>query len=109
MKASMTGINTGTHTIKDYLVGLEKKICELESSNIGVETKLQTEIISGFGVVQDGLRPYLEKLGSQNAAGGSEQANKSPQLSKIMDHIEKLISKVMVENNYKFAFNSTLK
>ena len=71
---------------------------------MAVETKLQTEIISGFGVVQDGLKPHLEKLGSlaQNGGGsgspgGGNDNTKSfnnVQFTRITDLIEKLISKV---------------
>ena len=52
-------------------------------------------IIKGFGVVQEGLKPCLERLAVQNSTGvGSEAKVLGPQLNKILDHVEKLISKV---------------
>lgn len=94
MKTSMTGVNTTSSTLKDTLVSVDKKLGELVASYTTSETKLHTEIMSGFGGLHEEIKPYMDKLGSQNCTTVSDDGKMNLQFTKISDLIERLTSKV---------------
>jgi len=110
MKASVNGVNTTAKELKETLHGIESKVTDLESSSVAVETKLQTEIISSFGVLKDEIRDMMEKTSSPP----NPEPTKNIQISKVMDLMEKLVSKVThletklnTESSNKFKLNKS--
>ena len=110
MKASVNGVNTTAKELKETLHGIESKVTDLESSSVAVETKLQTEIISSFGVLKDEIRDMMEKTSSPP----NPEPTKNIQICKILDLVEKLVSKVThletklnTESNNKLKLNKS--